>query len=101
MKTEELKMIVDLLQSLGDSSANAFMWWLVSTTGVSVFESILTATVFLGIVYMITKAITNSIGLEAWAEQVRDTLGVGTPGLLVERERKEVLEQIRKLKSKE
>lgn len=101
MKTEELKMIVDLLQSLGDSSANAFMWWLVSTTGVSILESIITAAGFLGVVYMITKTIANSIGLESWGQQVRDALGVGSPGPLISRERKEVIEAIRKLKAKE
>lgn len=40
MNTEELKMIVDMLSSLGANGKEAFIWWLVAQYGLSFINDV-------------------------------------------------------------
>ena len=42
MKTEELQMILNALQSVGDGAKDAFIWWLVMDKGLPVVGWLLT-----------------------------------------------------------
>jgi hypothetical protein len=65
MKTEELQMILNALQSVGDGAKDAFFWWLVFDKALPVVGWLLTAACILTIVRLIIGAIETTSELVA------------------------------------
>lgn len=57
MNTEELKMIMDALSSLGANGKEAFIWWMVISYGSKIVLGLMVLAGVIGIPWVITKAV--------------------------------------------
>lgn len=97
MDTEQLKMILGTLQTMGEAGHSAFVWWLVLDKALPVAAWLLT---FCGICLLV-RMLIHRIGSTGLGERVRDTLGVGHPGPLMPNEEREVMARVRELMDKQ
>ena len=96
MNTDQLKMILDTLQTMGVAGHDAFIWWLVMDKGLPVLGWLLT---FSGLVWLAKHGI-RCIGANSLGEQVRDTLGVGSDGPVTRGEAIETLRRVKEMVEK-
>lgn len=96
MDTEQLRMILDTLRTMGDTGQSAFIWWLVFDKALPLLVWLVT---FAGLLWIAMKLIER-IGISGIGEQVRDILGVGSPGVMTPNEVRETLERVRELAAK-
>lgn len=92
MNTEQLRMIIDLLTSLGVQGKDTFIWYIVFTEGLRY----LTYFAWIGIVLFLVQRGYSLVSIHKDLQEIRDTLNIGYPGTYSHNEHKEV---IRKLKS--
>lgn len=96
MNTEQLKMILDTLQTMGAAGHDAFVWWLVLDKALPVLGWLLT---FSGLVWLAWH-LMQRIDACSIGEQVRDAVGVGSAGPLVPSEARETLKRVHELVKK-
>ena len=89
MDTEQLRLIIDVLSTLGDNGKSAFIWWLVLDKGLPVFAWLV---VFFGVLAFFLKALRLLNNIDRFKE-LRDVLGVGSPGAMLEHEVTETLKR--------
>ena len=79
MKIEELQAIVNLLMSLGESSKEAFIWWVALDKGLGFLESIIIVGTLAYAALRIAR-LAMADGVEMQVRVLRDAMGVGTSG---------------------
>ena len=79
MNAEEIKLVTDMLQSLGQVGTTGFIWWLV-------MDKLIPAISWLVGVWMFMKyvCLPVAMSLDSYSTlcSLRDRLGVGSPGPL-------------------
>lgn len=85
---EEIKAIADILMSIGAEAKSAFIWWLVFDKLLPVFAWLISLGA--GLVFAF-YAIRTTPRLT----QLRDAMGVGSPGTLLDSEYLQMLKWIR------
>jgi hypothetical protein len=103
MEIEQLKLILETLQGVGHEAGNlaVLYLWLQFAGGVLTNLSIMGA--FLGMTYIIYKAIIMSQGhdeTETFLCEMRDQLGTGVRGVLSSEERQRTMTALRQLVAK-
>ena len=93
MDTEQLKMILDTLRTMGEAGQSAFIWWLVMDKALPVVGWLVT---FAGILWLSCR-VMSKVSVERLGGQVRDMLGVGSPGVVTPSEAHETLRRVREL----
>jgi hypothetical protein len=76
MSTEELKMIMDALSSLGANGKEAFIWWMIVSYGSRVVLGLMLLTGAVGIPYVITKAIAAHSSRGRALQTIGEAVGV-------------------------
>ena len=77
MKTEELQMILNALQSVGDGAKDAFFWWLFFDKALPVIGWLLTAACILTIVRLIIGAVAAHETSVSVIKKYRNHFGIG------------------------
>lgn len=100
MDIEQLKLVLEALQSVGHEAGSlAWLWmWLKFAGGVT--QTVLWGLVIVGVAYTIGYAIRVSEGdhrSSRFISSMRDMLGVGSHGYLTEAEREATQAAIRRL----
>ena len=93
MDTEQLKMILETLRTMGAAGHDAFVWWLLLDKALPVLAWLLT---FCGLVWL-AWCLIQRVGVNGAGEQVRDALGVGSPGPMLPSEARETLRRVREM----
>ena len=79
MSTDELKLITDMLQSLGQAGTTGFIWWLVLDKVVPILTWLATLGLLLKYV---ARPVATSFLSHLTMRELRDKLEVGEPGEL-------------------
>jgi hypothetical protein len=103
MDIEQLKLILETLQGVGQEAGNlaVLYLWLQFIGGVLTNLSVIG--IFLGLFYFIYRAVWMSSGHDesaAFLREMRDQLGTGTEGPLTGNERQRTMTVLRKLVAK-
>ena len=96
MNTEEIKLITDLLQSLGENGKEAFIWWL-AVKYVAWYVTILIGIDIGG--FFVVRVVAAFNG-EQRLKEIRDLLNVGDSGWYSDHEHRAVIRKIAELKNK-
>ena len=96
MNTEQLTMILDTLLTMGAAGQEAFIWWLLLEKALPLLVWLAT---FAGIMWLAWHLIQR-IGVAGLGEQVRDIVGVGSPGPMLPCEARDTLRRVRELVAK-
>ncbi len=91
---EELKVIVNLIQQLGVEGKEAFIWWLLMDKGLSFVLSIVVTLIGFS---SLTKIVLHLFGVR-YLQDLRDLMGVGSPGNITIGEINEMISWITKHK---
>ena len=103
MEIEQLKLILETLQGVGHEAGNLAVLYLWLQFGASILGNLTIASVFIGLFYVIYRAIRMSQGhdeAEAFLREMRDQLGTGIYGSLSSDERQRTMTALRKLVAK-
>jgi hypothetical protein len=103
MEIEQLKLILETLQGVGHEAGNLAVLYLWLQFGASILGHLTFATVFIGLFYVIYRAVRMSNGhdeAEAFLLEMRDQLGTGVYGHLSKDERQRTMTALRKLVAK-
>jgi hypothetical protein len=103
MDIEQLKLILETLQGVGHEAGNLAVLYLWLQFGASILGNLTLASVFIGLFYIIYRAIRMSQGhdeAEAFLREMRDQLGTGIYGSLSSDERHRTMTALRKLVAK-
>ncbi len=76
MNTEELKMILEAIASLGASGKEAFIWWLALKYGVGILTSLMTLTGALGIPFLLLRFVRHVSRRNAALVEIGEEVGV-------------------------
>ena len=98
MNTKELNVIISAMENLGEAGYDGFLVYM----GLRAFEVLTTIIITLIIATCIYKLVRYALSLgqtEKRMESLRDELGVGMSGMLVDAEFSQMIEKIRNLKS--
>ena len=89
---EELKLILEAVANLGASGKEAFIWWLV-------FDKFLPGLMALiglfGVGFTIYKLINLHEKINGVGPKLRDAMGIGCPGRLIDSELVEMMQWIK------
>ena len=96
MSNEQLQMILNALQGLGVEGKSAFIWWLLLDKGLPVVGWLVT---FSGLLWAACKAL-NVISADSHMARLRDEMGIGSPGPLLDCEARSVVDTVRELMRK-
>lgn len=96
MDTEQLKMILETLRTMGAAGQDAFVWWLLLDKALPIAAWLVT---FAGLLWLALHLIQR-IGVGGVGEQVRDLLGVGSPGPMTGGEARETMRRVREMVEK-
>lgn len=91
MTTENIKTVMDMISQLGVNGKEAFVWYLMCA---EVLPTMIGATVGLIVLYVAYRLCCGLFTLNycyAFFKRVRDENGIGSDGLLSEREATEVV----------
>jgi hypothetical protein len=103
MEIEQLKLILETLQGVGHEAGNLAVLYLWLQFVGGVLTNLSFAGVFVGIAYIVYKAIKMSQGsdeADAFLRQMRDQLGTGTGGHLTDHERHRTIAVLHQLVAK-
>jgi hypothetical protein len=103
MDIEQLKLILETLQGVGHEAGNLAVLYLWLQFGASILGNLTLASVFIGLFYVIYRAIRMSQGhdeSEAFLREMRDQLGTGIYGSLSSDERHRTMTALRRLVAK-
>ena len=90
---EELKMILDAMQGLGNTALTGVAWYFVFR----IIQLMLCWGGAFAIVVFICKTTVNAISVSHGMETIRDMLGVGCGGYVTSSEKDEVIRKVGKL----
>lgn len=93
MNTDQLKLIIDAIHSLGVESKSAFIWWLV-------FEHIpgfIIGIAFISLLGFLANRLTRMYSHTQSLVRLRDILGIGYQGPLTDDQCDRVIESVTKL----
>lgn len=94
MNTEELTILMDTLRSLGADGKTAFIWWLV-------FDKLIPAIGWVIAVCVMTfglgRPAMSVFRCENYLRDLRDRLGIGSPGYMTDSEMRLLKQHIDKL----
>ena len=76
MSTEELKMVMDALSSLGANGKEAFIWWMVISYGSRLVIGLMVLCAAIGIPYVITRCIAAHSARGRALQVIGERLGV-------------------------
>lgn len=96
MNTEELKLITDLLASLGNNGKEAFIWWLA----VKYLAHYITVLLGIGIGGFIVVRVVAAFNGEQRLKEIRDLLRVGDSGWYSDAEHRAVMRKVAELMHK-
>ena len=96
MNNEQLQIILGALQGLGAAGKDAFIWWLVFDKGLPVVGWLLS---LVGIALVI-RMVIGTFSASSYLAQVRDELGIGSPGPVHDCEAVAVLRKVCELHAK-
>lgn len=97
MDIEQLKIVIDAIKSVSGDAQTLAIWWIIIDKLIPIFAWLIVA---FGLYRILSMTIQN-IGYSRYLRQIRDMLGVGTRGPIIEREAEEILHQISKLLNKD
>ena len=100
MDIEQLKLILETLQGVGHEAGNLAVLYLWLQFGSSILGHLTLASVFIGLFYVIYRAIRMGTGgdvCENFMREMRDHLGTGISGSLSVSERDRTMAAIRAL----
>jgi hypothetical protein len=103
MEIEQLKLILETLQGVGHEAGNLAVLYLWLQFGASILGHLTFASVFIGLFYVIYRAIRMTQGYDeadAFFREMRDQLGTGIYGSLSSDERQRTMTALRKLVAK-
>ena len=100
MDMDELKLIADTIQHLGDNGTTAFVWWLVLDKLVPATLWAIGSCVFMYLCWRIAVLCTAANKAIGSVARMRDLLGLGS-GMLIDREIDAVEQRVRELHRKE
>jgi hypothetical protein len=93
MDIEQLKLILETLRTMGEAGKDAFIWWILLDKALPVLAWLLT---FCGLIWLVLR-IVGAISSDSHMARLRDDLGVGRPGELINSEVAEVRRRISEL----
>ena len=85
MNTDQLKMVMDMLSTMGAAGKDAFVWWLLFDKALPVVGWLAT---FAGACWVI-KYLTDKSSSLKYFEPLRDALRTGSAGPMIESEARE------------
>ena len=88
---EEIKAITDLLTGIGAEAKSAFIWWLVFDKLLPILTWLITLITSL---YFINLMVQPGRRLA----ELRDAMGIGLPGVVLDREYRDMLQWVRNRK---
>ncbi len=97
MNTEQLQLILNTFQSLGVEGKEAFLWWLAFDKLPAFFGWL----AFLAVILHVFRRIMRSLHHTKTLEELRDLLGIGSPGFIDDHEIRQLVRRVRELKEKE
>lgn len=100
MEIEQLKLILETLQGVGHEASTLAMLYLWLKFAGGVLTNLCFVGVFVGLFYVIYRAIRMSAGhdeAEAFLREMRDQLNTGTGGHLTDHERQRTISAIHAL----
>jgi hypothetical protein len=103
MEIEQLKLILETLQGVGHEAGNLAVLYLWLQFGASILGHLTFASVFIGLFYVIYRAIRMTQGhdqADDFLREMRDQLGTGVYGHLSSDERQRTMTALRKLVAK-
>lgn len=96
MSTEEIKLITDLLSSLGANGKEAFIWWLL----INYLAHYVTILLSIGVAGFVVIHVVAKFNNEPRLKDIRDLLRVGDSWRYTDIEHKAVLRKIAELMNK-
>jgi hypothetical protein len=103
MDIEQLKLILETLQGVGHEAGNLAVLYLWLQFGASILGHLTFATVFIGLFYVIYRAVRMSNGVDAYDTffcSMRNQLFANTGGYLTDEERQRTMTALRQLVAK-
>lgn len=97
MNTEQLKMILDALQSMGVTGQSAFIWWLV----IDKLVPSLVALFAISCAAFLLIRVVSLHSANSYLAALRDRMGIGSPGPLYQSEFDEVRKRVETLMEKQ
>lgn len=88
---EEIKAITDLLMGIGAEAKSAFIWWLV-------FDKLLPILTWLITLITSLYFINLMVQPRRRLAELRDAMGIGLPGVVLDREYRDMLQWVRNRK---
>lgn len=88
---EEIKAITDLLMGIGAEAKSAFIWWLIFDKLLPILTWLITLITGL---YFINLMVQPGRRLA----ELRDAMGIGLPGVVLDREYRDMLQWVRNRK---
>ena len=82
MSTEEIKMVVDMIATLGEGGKEAFMWWLLATQGVGLLKSLVGITAFVSVFLYGIRTFGSLSPAQSAVAEMRDASCIGCAGPL-------------------
>ena len=104
MEIEQLKLILETLQGVGQEAGSLAVLYLWLKFGSSVIGHLFFAGGVTGIAYIVYRSIKLGIGASStdhFLRDIRDQLHTGTPGTLTDEERYRTIAALRQLAAKE
>ena len=104
MEIEQLKLILETLQGVGQEAGSLAALYLWLKFGATVLGHLFFAGGVVGIAYLVYRGIKMGIGAEStdqFFRDMRNQLNTGTPGTLTEEERHRTIAALRQLVAKE
>lgn len=90
MDIEQLKLVLETLQSVSHDAGSLAVLWLWLKFGGGMLHTVLISIAVFGAGFFIYKGImaaSGAEGSEAFLKEMRDALGIGSPGMLSDGER--------------
>ena len=96
MNIPELQVVVEMIGGLGGAAAGGFTWWLVlQAFGMVLAYSLGGAIAFF--TYKVSVGAINRVPQDQALMTLRELLGVGSDGVLIDSERRAIVEKVREL----
>ena len=95
METEQLKLILETLRTLGEAGKEGFLWWLLLDKGPTIICSILVPSVIGLAILAVYKANTKYCEYKQFAEEVLSLIGHRRYEVYMKSHRDEVIKYLK------
>ena len=97
MNMEELKLIIEMINGLGEAT----MWGFLGFLGYKIVYLLIYIAGWLVGIWFVGKILTSIVQANTFGKEIRDMLGVGSAGALTDNECRGIIQRVQQLLLKE